>query len=464
MVEKANKTPVRKRNITVPEADAPRGTVATQATTPTVATQTVGNEQGYKQTDPSALYEPAPTPVTNQGLTELSAQTRMQGGMMPAGPGGNAPGTGAGGAQPNSAGAGATDKQTPVITATNTGEAGAGGLQGNASQNTTGTGAGEHTDTFNQMKADFEKDPNGVLEKLGVRAEVDPEAKANLAKEEASKASKEKYGADWTKGFTKDALRNSKLSIGEAMAQYENYRREHPDAPGLNMYDFYSLSGHDPNKTLKENEDEKKKEENDRKWEDIQNALFTFADLYHGVKWAPQPTSVETAEQLTKRQEARRDRVKALRDNDWRALQAMWKQQQANEVAKANANAKAKAQAATDAYRQAKLLIEQGKAKQGEQAAQDKHEQVQGKIDNDRRLTDSKIATNEMNAQSNRIRANKSGGGRGGSGRPIYETDTSTTVTTDAATGAKTTKKEEHKYVAGSRNKKQVKTPPSRRK
>lgn len=525
MAEKAKKTTKTTAEPVGMDAARVNGTYGpTQETTATVATQATGDEPGTTTPNRGLPYEPTSTPVKNEGVSEQSAHARMQGVNN------GTPAVTENGAVKNATN---TTANTPAATATAGTVA---PVTGTPAANTAGTVATGQPSGTGQPKTEVETSgtvakgvpTNGtgytvtesdllnaeneapvltdeqkkLQEELKAQQEAirnaqnqsGPQVKASditerpknpdeeydklsdekQAKQSAAVASIKDYGADWTKGFTLDALRGSKLSIAEAMKNYEEYRKTHPEAPELNMYDFYALRNYDADKSLKKNEDDEKKAKNDEMWEDIQNALFSFADLYHGAKWAPDVEGKETTRQLTKRQEERRDRVKAMRDKDWQALQAMWKQQRANEYNDRKLkNAEAKQQAEQDYKRQMmdiKVKEAQGKGDlqaMQTQLAEAKLEAQRAKTEADRKLWDLKAQQIEANI---RYTNERSRGGRSGSGKPTYETDTSTTTSTDYKTGKKTVTKEEHKYIAGSRanNKNtppsKIKTPPSRRK
>jgi len=299
-----------------------------------------------------------------------------------------------------------------------------------------------------------------LLDNLSPEKQADLSNRAKIIKD---------YGADWSKGFSEDALKNSKLTLSEGLQKYRRYSQEHPDAPQIDMMDFYLLKnkGYDLGKSIADNEKDKKKAENREKWEKIQNALFSFADMYNAAKGAPAPENAETPVQLTKRQEERRDKVKTMRDKDWQSLQTLWTQQNADDMKKRQlAIQEAKQRADEDRMRQeldvkirdakirgnkAELDIALLRAKTGYQEA---------KTENDKKLWDARIKQIEALTKYTNERS-RGGGNNSGP----YEKSSSTTVTEgydSEGRKTKTTNTTESKQLPGSSQRSGGKTPPSR--
>ena len=258
---------------------------------------------------------------------------------------------------------------------------------------------------------------------------------------------------DWGSGKSfGEIARNSNMTISEALESYRAYQRTHPDAPQLDLMDFWAFQGMDPNKSVAENKKDIEKEKAKEKAEKINNVLMHFANLYNTAVSGAPAMDLEQAPQLTERQMKRMQTVKAMRQQDWQNLLAMWKQDQANQLAKQKAQRDADKAAADQDYKRQMLdiKIKEATAK-GDKAALDaayleaKLEGKRSQNEADKKLWAAK--EQQILATARYMDERSRGGSRGGGGKPTYETTTTTEVSTKD--GVKKTTKTEKKEVAG---------------
>jgi len=161
----------------------------------------------------------------------------------------------------------------------------------------------------------------------------------NIGEKPQGTVSKESY---WDNGFTKDAVKKSGLTIGEAMINYNEWAKENGQEP-LDFGTVWTMfNGKDPDKSVVDNEKAAKKAYDQEKFEKVGNFLSHLGNFIGTLQGAPSQ-QLESGAELSKRQRELRDRTLAQRKSDWQDIYTAYKQKKADELAAKNAEAKQQA-------------------------------------------------------------------------------------------------------------------------
>lgn len=140
----------------------------------------------------------------------------------------------------------------------------------------------------------------------------------------------------WTNGFSKDAVQQSGKSIADAYNDYNQWAKENGKDP-LDFFDVWTMfNNKDLTKSVEENVVDEKKAKRKEDWERVGNFLNHLANFVGTTQGAPSQ-QLESGIELTKRQQALRDKTLAQRQSTARDMIAAYRQKKADEQAKNNA-------------------------------------------------------------------------------------------------------------------------------
>lgn len=161
----------------------------------------------------------------------------------------------------------------------------------------------------------------------------------------------------WTNGFSKDAVQQSGKSIADAYNDYNQWAKENGKDP-LDFFDVWTMfNNKDLTKSVEENVVDEKKAKRKEDWERVGNFLSHLANFVGTTQGAPSQ-QLESGIELTKRQQALRDKTLAQRQSTARDMIAAYRQKKADEVA----NRRAKVEERKQDDRDKQTSIQQAKA------------------------------------------------------------------------------------------------------
>lgn len=119
------------------------------------------------------------------------------------------------------------------------------------------------------------------------------------------------YYADWTKTPFLEGIKGNNKTIAENISDYNKWAKDNHQDP-LDIFDIEeAIEGKDANKSYKDNETAKANLARKQKWEQIGNFLAHLGNFVGTLNGAPnQP--IESAEDLSKRQQALKERTEGL--------------------------------------------------------------------------------------------------------------------------------------------------------
>jgi len=234
------------------------------------------------------------------------------------------------------------------------------------------------------------------------------------------------YLGDWSNGQTIDevAQTNKDLAIIDLIRDREKWARDTGGAP-LDIFDFAKLARHDDiHKSVADNEKAEKKRRNQERWEQIGN-LFSHLGSFVGAMAGGPAQTIESAVELTKRQQALRDKTMAQRDTYSNKLLDYYYRQQAEQRAAKAAENNAEYREGLLKARQRQLDIQEFRAwtdREFKDASLDIKYRL---LDIQRDLADGRISLMEaqekaakMRAEVAKQKANNGGSGNGNTGTP----------------------------------------------
>lgn len=143
----------------------------------------------------------------------------------------------------------------------------------------------------------------------------------------------------WDGGFTKDSVKKSGLTIGEAMINYNQWAKENGKEP-LDFGTVWAMfNENDPTKTVEDSEKAAKKAASQEKFERIGNFLSHLGNFIGTLQGAPSQ-QLESGVELSKRQQELKDKTLAQRKQGWQDIYSAYKQKKADELAAKNAEIK----------------------------------------------------------------------------------------------------------------------------
>nr|WP_298672870.1 hypothetical protein [uncultured Prevotella sp.] len=119
------------------------------------------------------------------------------------------------------------------------------------------------------------------------------------------------YYADWAKTPFLEGIKGNNKTIAENISDYNKWAKDNHQDP-LDIFDIEeAITGQDANKSYQDNEAAKKNLARKQKWEQIGNFLAHLGNFVGTLNGAPnQP--IESAEDLSKRQQALKERTEGL--------------------------------------------------------------------------------------------------------------------------------------------------------
>ncbi len=250
------------------------------------------------------------------------------------------------------------------------------------------------------------------------------------------------YLADWgADGVNLQSVYDQgKYSLAQLINDRNVWAKDNGKDP-VDIVEMWKLSHPDSylNKTKEEIDAEEKKLKNQEKWERFGNVLLHLGNFVGTIAGAPSQ-KLESAQELTKRQQMLRDKTKKLRDTEFNEyFDALYKQQRNNlerrkqdrldQEAKIS---KAKGEAYINAQR-AKVLGDEAKSKYW----QVKADLLERGYSLEEAESKAKVAETESRTRLNNVRANA--GGFAPRSNQTSQAKETTTVTTDAR-GRKSTR------------------------
>lgn len=203
------------------------------------------------------------------------------------------------------------------------------------------------------------------------------------------------YLADWANNPFIDVVKSGDKSIADYMLDYNKWAEANGKDPLDVLTMYQAMNNKDIAKSYGQNEKEDKKLQRQQRWEQIGNVLSHLGNFVGTIAGAPSQT-IETAPQLTARQQAVRDAITKQRGDPKNILAQIWKQradQRAKDLNDANVALRA-AQKATEGARKANV---EGKTA-NEKAQSDANVALKGA-----QQGQAESATHENEAQTNYI-------------------------------------------------------------
>lgn len=142
----------------------------------------------------------------------------------------------------------------------------------------------------------------------------------------------------WDNGFANGLAKNKDMTIHQAWGNYNAWAKKNGKDP-LDILEVYPYiqKGYDVTKTVEANEQDEKKQQRRENWEKTANVL-THLGNFIGTMFGGISTTKELEDpiELTKRQQLLRDKTLAQRQQNTKDYFQMWKQKQADELAREN--------------------------------------------------------------------------------------------------------------------------------
>ena len=223
----------------------------------------------------------------------------------------------------------------------------------------------------------------------------------------------------WEKGFS-SGLKESGTplnKIGEAINSYNEWATKNGKDPVDFASAFQEYHSYDPSKSVEQNEADEKKAKRTEDWEKFGNFLQHFGNFV-GTLNGGTNVPIETADNLTKRQQLLKDRTMAQRDSSWQRIYQTYKNKKDNELKQKSAELAAKREARQDAESQSRIAKNEAYAnyqkavtdKNTEEAAywKAKADALEKGLPLDQALKEAKIAAEKARANASNAAANKS--------------------------------------------------------
>lgn len=144
---------------------------------------------------------------------------------------------------------------------------------------------------------------------------------------QAGEAVTPEYLADWQGGTTfTDAIRKGDKSIAEYMTDYNKFAKATGGEP-LDIFEMMNaIQGRDVNKSVAQNEADEKKLARRERWQQFGNLLAHLGNFIGTAAFGAPSQTIESSTELTKRQQALRDKTLALRNTyNQNLLAQLWK-------------------------------------------------------------------------------------------------------------------------------------------
>jgi YD repeat-containing protein len=201
------------------------------------------------------------------------------------------------------------------------------------------------------------------------------------------------------------------MTKAQAIAAYNKWATDN-GKPAADIGEIYSfINGQDPNKSQKDIEAEEKKMKRNEDWERVGNFLAHLGNFVGTISGAPSQ-ELEPAINLTKRQQALRDKTMALRQKSvsdylstYRQKQDEALKQQNLELKSQQLEAKIKEQTAKIEDLKAKREIEKFKADTDREFKNESIEVRHKALEIQQRLAERRINIAQANAETNALRA-----------------------------------------------------------